>query len=192
MKKTDCDSKERIEKYLFEDNCLEPPIFHNNKGKTLRFDLESKSETKNAELVENIFSDLFFESSKMFVVFYGDLWSKWRTGKRYFKMFSLKRILLKSYTSRNEDYTEDKPYLAVCLTDRSKFKLKKYLSDYLEDEQACQMAFISLKKGSTIQLYDSRGFDLLSADKDFLRRLYVKYEENIIEYNREEIKEALR
>ncbi|MCL2817094.1 MAG: DUF3885 domain-containing protein [Clostridiales bacterium] len=164
----------------------------------MRFDLESKPETKSAELIKSVFDDLFFEDSDMIVVFYGNVDKtykegnhKWQVGKRYFKKFSLKKILQKSYTSKDEDSGDENPYLVACLTKRNKFNLKKFLSGYLEDEQSCQMAFVSLKKGATIQLYDSRGFDLLSADKDLLKLLYKRYEEDIIEYNREEIREAL-
>ena len=61
------------------------------------------------------------------------------------------------------------------------------MADYLEDKQVCQMAFLSLKKGATIQMYDSRGFDLLSIDQDFLQLLYKKYEKNVVEFNNEKI-----
>lgn len=45
------------------------------------------------------------------------------------------------------------------------------------------MAFISLKKGTTIQLYDSRGFDVLSADKEFLKMLFNKYKKDIVDFD---------
>jgi len=198
MSKADKNYKERIEEYLFEKNWIEAPLFHNNKGKVLRFDLESKSETGSAELIKNMFDDLFFENSDMLVVFYGNVDKtnrqgniEWQLGKRYFKRFSLKKILQKNYTSKNEDSGDENPYLVVCLTKRCKFNLKKLLSEYLEDEHTCQMAFISLKKGATIQLYDSRGLDLMSVDKNFLKMLYKKYEQDIIEFNKKEITESL-
>ena len=36
-------------------------------------------------------------------------------------------------------------------------------------------------------MYDSRGFDLLSIDQDFLQLLYKKYEKNVVEFNNEKI-----
>lgn len=51
--------------------------------------------------------------------------------------------------------------------------------------------FISLKKGAALNLYDDRGFDLFSEDADFLRLMYKRFENYIIDYNREEIKKAL-
>lgn len=110
----------------------------------------------------------------------------WKNGKKYFKKFGLKKVLYKNYKSKDED-NDEKNYLVVCVTTRNIFNLKKYLADYLEDKQVCQMAFLSLKKGATIQMYDSRGFDLLSIDQDFLQLLYKKYEKNVVEFNNEKI-----
>lgn len=98
-----------------------------------------------------------------------------KTEKKYFKRFSLKKILRKKYKSKNEDNDENN-YIVVCLTEKSSFKFKEFLTDYLEDEQNYQMAFLSLKKGTAIQLPDSRGFNLVSTDQDFLSFLHKKYE----------------
>lgn len=134
----------------------------------------------------------------MLVLFYGEgagnyrYRTRWSIGKRYSKEFSLKKIMKRSFKSKIEDHNEEKPYLVACFTDRKCFKFKKYLADYMGDEDGCQMVFISLKKGAAIQLYDSRGFDVLSIYKDFLRFLYKKHERDIIEYNRSEIIESLK
>ena len=193
MKKIDFNYKARLEKYIFENNWIEPPLFDNNKGKVLRFDLISKSETQSATLIKNVFDDLFFVNSQLFVIFYGSIDPinrggncNWKNGKKYFKKFGLKKVLYKNYKSKDED-NDEKNYLVVCVTTRNIFNLKKYLADYLEDKQVCQMAFLSLKKGATIQMYDSRGFDLLSIDQDFLQLLYKKYEKNVVEFNNEKI-----
>lgn len=72
------------------------------------------------------------------------------------------------------------PYIVACYTKRSKLKLEKYLTDYLRDEQACQMAFISLKKGIAVQLYDSRGGDCLVSDVRFKDLLFEKYKAYLV------------
>ena len=174
--------KERLLKYIFEYTWLEPPLFRYNEGKILYFDVESKPETQTAQLIKSVFDDVFFIGSKLFVVFYcytdpmfRKLRCDWKDGKKYFKRFSLKKILRKRYKSKNEDNDENN-YIVVCLTERSSFKFKEFLTDYLEDEQNCQMAFLSLKKGTAIQLPDSRGFNLVSTDQDFLSFLHKKHE----------------
>ena len=73
--------------------------------------------------------------------------------------------------------------MVACLTKRDKLKLEKYFRDYIEDEQTCQMSFISLKKGVAIQMYDSRGIDLLSVDKKLLSFLSDKYKFHLIDEN---------
>ena len=175
--------KERLLKYCFEDNWIEPPIYYNNKTKTLCFHLESKSEIYCATMISNVFDDVFYSDSKMFVAFYGDKSNdnkhnlNWKRGKKFFKKFSTKKILCKKYLSK------ENPYVVICSSNRKNFKFKKFLTKYFADEQICQMAFISLKKGTTIQLYDSRGFDVLSADKEFLKMLFNKYKKDIVDFD---------
>ena len=148
----------RLKKFIFDDNWIEPPLLINNRNKVLRFDIESKSETDSVKLIKNIFDDIFYVNSEMFIIFYGYKWHCWKQGKKYFKKFSLNKIF---YTKRN------------------KLKMNKYLLDYLSDEQSCQMAFISLKKGAAIQMYDSRGLDLLSLDNKLLSFFRAKYKSYI-------------
>ena len=174
--------KERLLKYIFEYTWLEPPLFRYNEGKILYFDVESKPETQTAQLIKSVFDDVFFIGSKLFVIFYGftnpicrRFKCNWKIGKKYFKRFSLKKILRKKYKSKDEDnFTNN--YVVACLTKRSSFRFEKFLADYLEDAPDCEMTFLSLKKGTAIQFPDSRGFNLVSTDQDFLSFLHKKYE----------------
>lgn len=192
MKNIDYNYKERIENFIFNNNWIEPPLYYNNMGKTLRFDLESKSEKESILLIKNIFNDIFFENSKMFIIFYGSKYVHWQKGKKYIKLFKFKKILKKNFVSKNDDYDiEDLNYVVVGMIRTKNFKFNHYIKDYLEDEQTCQIALISLKKGVALNLYDSRGFDVLSLDKNFLKMLFKKYEKDIIEYNKKEIVEFL-
>ena len=84
--------------------------------------------------------------------------------------------LAKAETIKRIERHDENNYIVVCLTERSSFKFKEFLTDYLEDEQNCQMAFLSLKKGTAIQMPDSRGVNLVSTDQDFLSFLHKKYE----------------
>ena len=140
-------------------------------------------------MISNVFDDVFYSDSKMFVAFYGDKSNdnkhnlNWKRGKKFFKKFSTKKILCKKYLSKVDDSGEENPYVVICSSNRKNFKFKKFLTKYFADEQICQMAFISLKKGTTIQLYDSRGFDVLSADKEFLKMLFNKYKKDIVDFD---------
>ena len=184
--------KERIDEFLFKKNWIEAPVYYNNKGKVLRFDLLSKSETGSVKFIKNIFDDVFYIDNEMIIIFYGTKLNSWRKGKKYFKFLSLKKIFVTKYESKIDDMQDEDPYIVACLSKVNKFKFSKYLVDYLADKQSCQIAFISLKKGVALQMYDSRGFDLLSVDKDFLKFLYKKYNYFIIEYDRKEILENLK
>ena len=169
----------RLKKFIFDDNWIEPPLLINNRNKVLRFDIESKSETDSVKLIKNIFDDIFYVNSEMFIIFYGYKWHCWKQGKRYFKKFSLNKIFYTGYASKSDELDDAYPYIVVCLTKRNKLKMNKYLLDYLSDEQSCQMAFISLKKGAAIQMYDSRGLDLLSLDNKLLSFFRAKYKSYI-------------
>ncbi len=191
MKKVNYNYKDRIEKFLFETNWIEIPLYFNNFGKTIRFDVESKPESEKVELIKTVFNDLFHENGNLFVIFYGSTNCNWRAGKKYFKRFSLKKITRKKYSSRDEDPADENYYIVACLVRKRAFKFYKFISDYLEDDQKCQLAFANLRNGSAVQFYDCRGFDLFSEDKDFLKELYYKHEKHILEFNRKEIFESL-
>lgn len=183
--------KESILDYILKDYRIIPPLYHNNKGRTLRFDLISKSEKENGILINDIFDDIFYENSPMLVVFYGYNSIRWQSEKCYFKKLTVKKLFKTYYEPNDKDMIEDKPYLVACSTLRKYFKQKRFIEDYMADDLHAQISFISLKKDATIQLYDSRGFDVLSNDKDLLRLLYNKYSKYIIEDNRAEIEKSL-
>ncbi len=179
-----------IRSFLFEENWLEPPLYHNNLGKTLRFDLIGKPETESYQLVLDFLSDLFINESYMYVIFYCNKHSP--LNKRYFRPFAVKKLFKANYLPKtDEEKNEEQPHMIVGLTKRKYFKAEKYFGEYLRGEQASLMAFVSLKKGAVLQFYDQRGFDLFSTDLNFLRMEYSRHSEYIIEYNREEIRKAL-
>jgi len=184
-------SKDSFIDILFDRNSIEPPIFYNNPGKALRFDLINKPEKDNFNFLNSIFDDLFVENSHMYVVFFGARNSHWKTG-HYFKPFSLKKILKHSYVSRDKDVIDEKPYVVVCQTRRKYFNSKKYFMEYLNNELKSSMLFLSRKLGAIIQFYDNRGVDLLCEEKDFRKTMFERYEKYIIEYDREEIVANLR
>lgn len=173
-------SKESFESFIFVQNWIEPPLLFNNEGKVLRFDLVSKPERESYQRINQVFDDLFVEDSYVYVIFYGSKDISWRAGKKYFKMFSLKKILKKAYLSRDNEMNDENPYLVVCETKTTNFKKKKYFSDYLRGEQKACMVFISRKKSSALHFYDNRGFDFLSDDEDFLNLINNRYSDYLI------------
>ena len=109
-------SQESFESFILDRNWIEPPLFYNNEGKELRFDLVSKPEGESYRKINQFFDDLFTEGSYVYIVFYGSKDINWKIGKNYFKLFSLKRILKQSYNSKDEELEDDNPYLIVCET----------------------------------------------------------------------------
>ena len=179
-------------KFIFVKNWIELPVYYNNPNKVLRFDFESKPETDCIDMIKKVFDDLFYLSSEMIVVFYGSKHINWKSGKKYFKFFSLKKITKKEYKSKDSDLDDwDKPYIVICKTSRKEMKLETYLRDYINDFQSCQMVLINYKKGVALHMYDRRGLDLLSVDEQLLVRIYQKHYEFICESNRDEIERFL-
>lgn len=185
-------SNESFLSFIFDRNWIEPPLFYNNKGKVLRFDLVSKPESESYQKICNFFDDLFAEGSYMYIVFYGTKNINWKNGKNYFKLFSLKKLFNKYYVSREDDLEDEQPYVVICQAKKSDFKIKKYLTDYLRGEQNACMIFISRKKSSALHFYDNRGFDFLSEDKNFLQLMFDRYQDYIIETDRENILSSLK
>ena len=180
---------EDIKRFLFEENWIEAPLYHNNKGKTIRFDLVPKLKKERKKLINQMISDLFPLQEKFFVVFYGTIEFHWREGKKYCKASKLERITEKAFETKLEDPGDEGYHCVVCSIKRKYFNFRRFFRDYLRDD-GCQMAFFNQEK-TVIQFYDSRGFDVLSNNKEFLKELYKKYEKDVIEYNRLEIIEAL-
>lgn len=173
-------SNESFESFIFDRNWVEPPLLYNNKGKVLRFDLVSKPEGESYRKIREFFDDLFTEGSYIYIVFYGANDYSWKSGKKYFKLFSLKKLFKKFYATRDDDFKDENPYIVVCKTRIEYFKIKKYFIDYLRGDQQSCMVFISRKKSSALHFYDNRGFDFLSEDESFLCLMKNKYADYIL------------
>lgn len=174
-----------FEEFMFKENWLEIPFYFNNKGKTLRFDLESKGEKESKKLIEDIFDELFAENSYIYIANYKPI-STIRISK-YFKTAKKKQKI--HFNTRDEDYQNEKNFVEIFITSTKYFKKEKFIQDYLKDEGAGATAFISAKKGVAINFYDSRGFDFFSTDSVFLKRIENKYKEYLYDFSKDNIDE---
>lgn len=167
--------------FIFDRNWLEPPLFYNNNGKVLRFDLVSKPENESYRKICDVFDDLFAEGSYVYTVFFGTKGFGWKSAKCYFDLFSLRKIIKRqNYVSRDDDLSDENPYIVVCKTKKANFKQRKFFTEYLRGEHNACIVFFSLKKLSAINFYDNRGFDLFSEDAEFLNLMRERYKAYIL------------
>ena len=174
-------SIESFETFIFDRNWIEPPLFYNNPSKVLRFNLISQPECESYKLLCNSFDDVFAIGSDVYIVFYGTKDRSWKGGKHYFKPFSFKKLLRKSYESRDDDLRDENPYIVLCKSRKEAVKRTKYFVEYLRGEQNSCMVFISRKKSVALHYYDNRGFDLQCEDVDFLKLMQNRYSAYLID-----------
>ncbi len=179
---------ECIKEFLFEQHWMEVPLYYNNFGYVIRFDLRSKSASKNYKLVNDCLSDLFVDESYMMVIF--NCCDSIKPDKKYFMPFTLKKLFKYVYISKDKD-DDSNPYVVAYLTKRKYFKSKKYFDDYFSHDRTISMFFYDFERGALIDFYDARGFDIFSEDKDFLRYMFNTYEQDIIDYNKDEMRDFL-
>lgn len=185
--------KDRIKKYLFNDNFIEVPVFYNNDGKSIRFLLESKLESRKYELITGIIYDVFYKYGSMISVGFGDKGPNHglfrgispKLMKKYYKKYSLKRLVKAYYVSRLDPtyVTIDRPYYIAYYSKTSDFNIDKYLKDLYENNLDVNIVFLEVRHGVAIHFYDDRGFDLVCEDKEFAKYLYDKYKDDIMECN---------
>lgn len=176
---------DKIPKYMFEDNFIECPLFYNNEGKSIRFLLESKLEQRKYELITNVFYDVFYKYGDMVCVAFGDKGYNMSGVKKYFKIFSLKKITKKFYNSKLDPkyFVINKPFYIAYVSKVSDFKIDKYLKDLYETQLEADLVFLEVSSGIALHFYDYRGFDIVCEDKEFAKYLYDKYKEDIMECN---------
>ena len=176
---------DKIPKYMFEDNFIECPLFYNNEGKSIRFLLESKLEQRKYELITNVFYDVFYKYGDMVCVAFGDKGSNMSGVKKYFKIFSFKKITKKIYNSKLDPkyFVINKPFYIAYVSKVSDFKIDKYLKDLYEAQLEADLVFLEVSSGIALHFYDYRGFDIVCEDKEFAKYLYDKYKEDIMECN---------
>jgi hypothetical protein len=69
----------------------------------------------------------------------------------------------------------------------SKIKLKKFFYSIYNYKTDCSMIFYDPQSQTALNMYDERGFDIISKDKEFLKEIYNKFSSWILDYNRREI-----
>lgn len=88
-----------------------------------------------------------------------------------------------SYACRKKDIRYPQLLQAICYEDFG------HPSTILKNQKgsSCQIYFVNLSKKLIYHLYDDRGCDIIAADKDEMEYLYEKYNDWILDYDREKI-----
>jgi hypothetical protein len=191
---------------------LRKPLFYSwDLG--LRFDLQV-GDTDTDEYFQEvtrrastIFQTAFDNSDKVFVVFMD---YKYKRRKIRFSNFTFQQIesLKKtdvSYSKEKRLYEPDDKFdirnIAIIKTTTQKINYANILTaightdfpprqprlDQKGVFTAKEMYFINLDKKLIFHMYDDRGLDIISADKEALRPIYIKHNDLILDYDRKQI-----
>ncbi len=179
----------------------------------LRFDLQV-GDTDTDEYFQEvtrrastIFQTAFDNSDKVFAVFMD---YKYKRRKIRFSNFTFQQIesLKKtdvSYSKEKRLYEPDDKFdirnIAIIKTTTQKINYANILTaightdfpprqprlDQKGVFTAKEMYFINLDKKLIFHMYDDRGLDIISADKEALRPIYIKHNDLILDYDRKQI-----
>jgi hypothetical protein len=213
------DNAEKFHEFI-ENNLrglvLETPLFYNNPI-GIRFEIgvpyrqvSSDKYFTNVYLRSNfIFDEVFEEDDEMFIIirWVRDIepYTTFNKGLDVFPdMIKNKNILNKASLIEMERYIEDNgdlsgisyQYVLIC---------KKYDVDYKRILRAIANSdhaiypytsngvfFINTKKNIIYYLYDDRGLDLVSNDEKNLKDIYTKFNDWILDYDRERIDKVFK
>lgn len=92
-----------------------------------------------------------------------------------------------SYACRKNDIRYPQLLRAICYEDFG------HPSRILKNKQSsCDIYFINLSKKLIYHLYDDRGCDIIAADKEGIRYLYDRFNDWILDYDREKIEKVFK
>jgi hypothetical protein len=179
----------------------------------LRFDLQVGNTDTDEYFQEvtrrasTIFQTVFDNSDKIFVVFMD---YKYKRRKIRFSTFTFQQIdgLKKtdvSYSKENRLYELDDKFdirnIAIIKTTMQKINYANILTaightdfpprrprlDQKGVFTAKEVYFINVDKKLIFHMYDDRGLDIISADKETLRPIYLKHNDWLLDYDRKQI-----
>lgn len=185
-----------IDKYLndeFPDLKIESPLFY-NAAIGIRFEIGDPdpyvSDERYREQVHYRSTQLFKathnENDDIYIILYLDIKRKHNKTHKL-KVFRngvkdkniLRNLSCKSIVQSDEDYVGWESYRFVLMCKVSEIRYITFLhSDY-------NIFIINKTKHTIFHFYDSRGLDVVSNSKDALQQLFLKYNDWILDYDRE-------
>jgi hypothetical protein len=200
------DSLENDFKTFMETNFLGlelcSPLFYNWET-SIRFELEEPEKVVwgkfGSERVynrsESLFDALFQSQDEMYVVM--NIYRDVTKNKGFLPSVVNNKKLLNKVTSFNlknpylDDEDEDKTISRIILKcqkkDLRKSIVKKYFNSNLAD-----LFFVNIKNETIFYIYDSRGCDLVSENKESIKSVYEKFNNWILDYDRKRIDETFK
>ncbi|MGO4110003.1 DUF3885 domain-containing protein [Paenibacillus sp. YAF4_2] len=148
----------------------------------------------------NIFKHLFsLEDDTYLIVNVINEGSRTITKTNVFKKYiKSKKVLrnLSSYTEANINDSDSESIQRLCLkcsvSDISYNNLIKAICNTdmgLKPNVKHEVFFVNISKEIILQIYDDRGCDVISTNREQLRSVYKEFNDWILEYNRKEIEE---
>ena len=173
----------------------------------IRFNLQTEKVSNDNYFHEvnfrasSIFHDAFEITDSIFLIFidYKHKRSKIRLSNYIFKQ-------IKNLEKSNLCFTKENQYFSgisnICIIKTTKEDVffqnifKAIANSDFENreprlDKSCfsskEVYFVNLSKKMIFSMYDDRGFDIIASDKESLRSLYEKYNDWILDYDREKI-----
>lgn len=203
-------SKQEYRQFLkdnFEELNLQKPLFY-NWNKAIRFDSQIVSVTEEyfhevVKRASTIFQSVFESSDEMFLIFadYKHKRRKIRFSNYVFKQVKNLKKEDVCYTKEKKVYFSGVMNIGIIKTTIDNINYKNILTAIantnfqsreprLDKESfftSKEVYFINIDKKLIFNMYDDRGFDIIATDKETIRPIYEKYNNWILDYDREKI-----
>ena len=203
------DEFESFYKSNFGDISLQPPVFYKFPA-GIRFEMGDDNEDDDDRYIEgaksralSIFNELFDKDDEIYLVVdscekYSDLyWSRPLNNISLVRKFISKtdeEYCYKKLVATYEDDEEEYPYdRYIIKTSRDSIDADKLISEIVESELKGKSSLsnsvflVNKNSGILYFLYDDRGLDIAANDKQKLKGIYIKFNDWILDYDRERI-----
>lgn len=157
-----------LENFLNKKICPEMPLFHNNPGNALKLDFEDISDIEERKVIIDILSHLF-RGQSLWVCEAGSINAKNIFGQKLLRPPFAEVCCIPHQFPYDEDFDYGPNYISCCFTDYSHFEIQAYVEYVLSDCFLSNLIYlVDDKKEVALHIYDSRGMDIVSTDRDLL------------------------
>lgn len=175
------------------DLSIDMPLYLNNQKQAIKFDFEKYDDKTTKTVVKEILQ-LLFENTYFWVCEYGGNSSRTYCEKKLIKA-KIKDVMTIPYISSidPEDFEYPNNSITCIHISMSEFDLESYTKYVMSSDFISNTIFlIDDERYIAVNMYDRRGMDIATVDRQILKGLYAKYDKYISEYYLNNILEIVK
>ncbi len=170
-----------LEEFIRNAVVFEMPLFHNNPGKSVKFDFEQLTKKEIVEIISKVLLFLF-EGNALWICEWGSKSGDTIRAKKIV-LNGIHDLICIPYQFLEDDYYSYESDSITCVYSHfDHFNISEYLDYVLETNFISNLlCLVSIPAKTAVHIYDRRGMDIVSTDVAQLmdlRRLFGKHFSN--------------